>query len=160
MQETNLLCLPENYQLKYYFYHALSWPQLIYVAEDAGRIVGYVLSKIDDDDGAEPHGHITSLAVQREYRKLGIAGMLMSAVQKVMLDCYDVRFVSLHVRVGNKAALTLYQKTLGFGVHETETKYYADGEDAYDMRKYLRAAKAPIVACGSNCGHDHHKKRK
>lgn len=33
-QNCNLLCLPENYQLKYYMYHALSWPQLSYVAED------------------------------------------------------------------------------------------------------------------------------
>lgn len=27
MQHCNLLCLPENYQMKYYFYHGLSWPQ-------------------------------------------------------------------------------------------------------------------------------------
>lgn len=120
------------------------------------------MSKIDDDESVdEPHGHITSLAVQREYRKLGIANMLMSTVQKVMLDCYDVRYVSLHVRVGNKAALNLYQKTLSFEVHETELKYYADGEDAYDMRKYLRPAHAPQVKqCGSGCSHDHHGHKK
>ncbi len=47
MQHCNLLCLPENYQMKYYFYHALSWPQLSYVGEDEkGRIVGYVLAKM------------------------------------------------------------------------------------------------------------------
>jgi len=47
MQNCNLLCLPENYQLKYYFYHGLSWPQLSYVAEDdGGKIVGYVLAKM------------------------------------------------------------------------------------------------------------------
>ena len=34
IQACNLLCLPENYQLKYYMYHLLSWPQLSYVAED------------------------------------------------------------------------------------------------------------------------------
>ena len=28
MQNTNLWCLPENYQMKYYFYHQLTWPQL------------------------------------------------------------------------------------------------------------------------------------
>ena len=39
--------LPENYQLKYYFYHILSWPQLLYVAVDYdGSIVGYVLAKL------------------------------------------------------------------------------------------------------------------
>ena len=47
MQAANLHCLPENYQMKYYMYHALSWPQLLYVAEDAdGKIVGYVLAKM------------------------------------------------------------------------------------------------------------------
>jgi len=82
MQHCNLLCLPENYQLKYYFYHGLSWPQLSYVAEDdQGKIVGYVLAKMynnrflfifliliihdfyreDDSEDTIPHGHITSL---------------------------------------------------------------------------------------------------
>jgi hypothetical protein len=28
MQHCNLLCLPENYQMKYYFYHAMTWPQV------------------------------------------------------------------------------------------------------------------------------------
>lgn len=28
MQHCNLLCLPENYHMKYYFYHCLSWPQV------------------------------------------------------------------------------------------------------------------------------------
>lgn len=34
MQDANLLCLPENYNWKYYAYHLLSWPRLSYVAED------------------------------------------------------------------------------------------------------------------------------
>lgn len=46
-QNANLLNLPENYNMKYYFYHALSWPQLSYVAVDPkGRIMGYVLAKM------------------------------------------------------------------------------------------------------------------
>jgi hypothetical protein len=33
--------------LQYYFYHILTWPQLLYVAEDYnGKIVGYVLAKM------------------------------------------------------------------------------------------------------------------
>lgn len=27
-------------------------------------------------------------------------------------------------------------------IHDTEAKYYADGEDAYDMRKHLKGKKA------------------
>ena len=62
MQHCNLLCLPENYQMKYYLYHGLSWPQLSYVAEDhKGKIVGYVLAKMEEDSDEVPHGHITSL---------------------------------------------------------------------------------------------------
>jgi len=73
MQACNLCCLPENYQMKYYLLHMLSWPQLLYVAEEfcSRKIVGYVLAKIDEDaEGV--HGHITSLSVLRSYRKLGL----------------------------------------------------------------------------------------
>ena len=82
MQHCNLLCLPENYQMKYYFYHGLSWPQLSYVAEDEkGKIVGYVLAKMEEDpDDSVPHGHITSLAVKRSHRRLGLAQKLMDQV--------------------------------------------------------------------------------
>lgn len=76
MQNANLFCLPENYQLKYYFYHILSWPQLSYVAEDyKGEIVGYVLGKRDEE--APDQGHITSVAVLRSHRKMGLATKLM-----------------------------------------------------------------------------------
>lgn len=47
IQQANLTCLPENYQMNYYIYHAMSWPQLSYVAADQkGNIVGYVLAKM------------------------------------------------------------------------------------------------------------------
>jgi len=104
MQQANLSCLPENYQMKYYFYHILSWPQLSFVAEDhKKRVVGYVLAKMyvvaalgasvslsretlkqaarfvirEEDPSEEPHGHITSLAVLRTHRKMGLATQLM-----------------------------------------------------------------------------------
>jgi peptide alpha-N-acetyltransferase len=33
--------------MRYYFYHALSWPQLSFVAENSnGKIIGYVLAKM------------------------------------------------------------------------------------------------------------------
>lgn len=84
MQACNLMCLPENYQMKYYLYHILSWPQLLYVAEDYnGRIVGYVLAKMEEETN-ECHGHITSLAVLRTHRKLGLATKLMNAAQNAM----------------------------------------------------------------------------
>lgn len=88
IQHANLENLPENYFLKYYLYHSLSWPQLSFVAVDVSRpkknpyeypkIVGYVLAKMEEEpsDGI-PHGHITSLSVMRTHRRLGIAEKLM-----------------------------------------------------------------------------------
>merc|ERR1712224_210936 len=140
MQACNLQCLPENYQLKYYFYHILSWPQLPYVAEDYnGKIVGYVLAKMEDDTDEPPHGHITSLAVLRSHRKLGIASKLMRASMSAMQEAFNAEHVSLHVRYTNRAAFTLYSSTLGFEIHDIEKGYYADKEDAYDMRKMFEA---------------------
>merc|ERR1712228_130456 len=139
MQACNLCCLPENYQMKYYFYHILSWPQLPHVAEDYNKkIVGYVLAKMEEDTD-EVHGHITSLAVARTHRKLGIASKLMRASIAAMEECFNAEHVSLHVRYTNRAAFTLYSQTLGFEIHDIEKGYYADKEDAYDMRKMLSA---------------------
>lgn len=102
IQTCNITNLPENYFLKYYLYHALTWPQLSFVAvvrpkngypSGAGKggggvagdvagqypkVVGYVLAKMEEEptDGLQ-HGHITSLSVMRTHRRLGIAERLM-----------------------------------------------------------------------------------
>lgn len=47
IQNANLLCLPENYQNKYFVYHSLNCPPLIFCAENYDKmIVGYVLAKL------------------------------------------------------------------------------------------------------------------
>ncbi len=101
VQATNITNLPENYFLKYYLYHALSWPQLSYVAVDASRpkktpydppkIVGYVLAKMEEEpvNGIQ-HGHITSLSVMRTHRRLGLAEKLMRQSRTVILHCQAI----------------------------------------------------------------------
>ena len=54
-----------------------------------------------------------------------------------MKDVFKAEYVSLHVRKSNKAAFHLYTETLGYSINDIEAKYYADGEDAYDMRCYF-----------------------
>jgi len=152
MQATNLWCLPENYQMKYYFYHILSWPQLLWVAEDANKkIVGYVLAKMEEEEATSQkqpkHGHITSLAVLRTHRKRGIATMLMQCSQREMHEVMGAEYVSLHVRKSNRAAFHLYTQTLKYEVHDIEKGYYADGEDAYDMRNYFVKKKNRSKSC-------------
>lgn len=148
IQQCNLSNLPENYFLKYYLYHALTWPQLSFVAVVRGpnsklsaypKVVGYVLAKMEEEptDGIQ-HGHITSLSVMRTHRRLGIAEKLMRMSQRAMAEVFNADYVSLHVRMSNVAALHLYRDTLGFEVEKVESKYYADGEDAYAMKMNLK----------------------
>ncbi|KTW26742.1 hypothetical protein T552_02746 [Pneumocystis carinii B80] len=146
MQQVNLTNLPENYQMKYYLYHLLTWPQLSYVATNAkNRIIGYVLAKMDETDDTSQQGHITSLSVLRNYRRLGIAAQLMRQSQQAMVDNFQAKYVSLHVRKTNRAALKLYRDSLNFVVVGVEKEYYADGEDAFSMRCDLRHLKEPGI---------------
>lgn len=138
-----------SYQLKYYIYHYLSWPQLIHVAENhKGQIVGYVLAKMEED-AVPAHGHITSLAVLRTHRKMGIATSLMRHAHARMKESFGATYCSLHVRYTNMAAYHLYSQTLGYTIDEIEKGYYADGEDAYSMKMYFN--KPPVKgAAGSS----------
>merc|ERR1712194_630892 len=52
-----------------------------------------------------------------------------------MEETFGSEHVSLHVRYTNRAAFTLYSQRLGYEIHDIEKGYYADKEDAYDMRK-------------------------
>jgi ribosomal protein S18 acetylase RimI-like enzyme len=138
MQQCNLKNLPENYTFRYYLYHGVCWPQLLQVAEDdKGKIVGYVMAKLEEDEDKKKKGveaHVTSLSVLKTHRKLGIATKLMRATHHQMKNVFQCDFVSLHVRVSNIAALTLYRDVLGYEVRAIDPSYYADKEDAYDMR--------------------------
>ena len=58
-------------------------------------------------------------------------------VERAMAEVFNASYVSLHVRKSNFAALRLYRDTLGFEVEKVESKYYADGEDAYAMKMDL-----------------------
>ncbi|KAJ8086823.1 N-terminal acetyltransferase A complex catalytic subunit ard1 [Marasmius tenuissimus] len=140
MQSVNLRNLPENYTMRYYLYHILTWPSLSYVAEDQGRVVGYILAKMEEEpaDADHVHGHVTSISVLRSHRRLGLAKKLMIQSQEAMATVYKASYVSLHVRKSNRAALGLYKDTLGFTVKDIEKGYYADGEDAYAMQLSLK----------------------
>lgn len=68
-----------------------------------------------------------------------------------MAETFDAKYVSLHVRMSNIAALNLYKETLGFSVDKIEAKYYADGEDAYSMRMDLSKIPRDSVEDGEVC---------
>ncbi|XP_046954441.1 N-alpha-acetyltransferase 10 [Lynx rufus] len=61
----------------------------------------------------------------------------MDQASRAMIENFNAKYVSLHVRKSNRAALHLYSNTLNFQISEVEPKYYADGEDAYAMKRDL-----------------------
>ena len=147
MQHCNLYNLPENYNLRYWMYHITSWTQIPQVAIDerTGKVVGYVLGKMEDEESDKnsiAHGHITSISVLREYRKLGIATKLMRAAQFAMETVYQAKYCSLHVRVSNEAAIALYGGVLGYEKNSVAEKYYADG----DVHQYFSPYETPYEA--------------
>lgn len=53
---------------------------------------GYVLAKMEEDGEDNRHGHITSLAVKRSHRRLGLAQKLMNQASLAMVECFQVIF--------------------------------------------------------------------
>ena len=97
--------------------------------------MSYARQPVAEEDEEPVHGHVTSLSVLRTHRKFGLATKLLSASHERMVESFDAKHCELHVRKSNGAALHLYKDTLGYDLMATENAYYADGEDAYAMRK-------------------------
>jgi len=79
-------------------------------------------------------GHVSSLAVLDDYRRMGIAKELMEILHVQMKFRYGVDCSTLHVRCSNRGAQKLYLGSLGYSVVETVQRYYQDGANAYYMK--------------------------
>lgn len=138
----NKKCLPENYPSGFFVDISERFPKAFLVAElvKSKEIVGYIMGRIErglSNYGFRltKKGHIVSVAVLHEYRKLGVGLDLVSKSLKAMGDYGANEFV-LEVRESNVPAIGLYKK-LGFENSKTLKGYYSDGEDAYLMSKRL-----------------------
>ena len=130
--------LPENYPTWFFVEHLEQYPKAFIVAEVGGRVVGYLMSRVEygwsNFVKGKPvrKGHIVSVGVLPEARRLGIATAMMLRAMKAMKMYYGATEVYLEVRVSNTPAISLYEK-LGYRVVGRIPKYYSDGEDAYLM---------------------------
>ena len=80
---------------------------------------------------------LTNKRTKKNKNDRRTATQLMRQSQQEMQQVFDAEYVSLHVRRSNRAAFHLYSVTLNYDIHDVEEGYYADGEDAYDMRCYF-----------------------
>ncbi len=108
-------------------------PQAHFLAAEAdGRTAGYI--GVQEICG---EGYVTNVAVLPQYRRQGIGARLVRAA----VDGARARgceFLSLEVRVGNEAAIRLYEK-LGFRAQGKRKNFYRDPtEDAYIYTIYLK----------------------
>jgi ribosomal-protein-alanine N-acetyltransferase len=141
VMQINRVCLPENYTDFFFIDLHQRFPETFIVAEEDGKIVGYIMCRIEVGlssfglGGLIRKGHVVSIAVLPHGRRKGVAQALMTTAMEGM-HYYKAKQCYLEVRVTNGAGVALYKK-LGFDVSRTSNGYYSDGEDAYVMTKKL-----------------------
>lgn len=144
LTSVNLDALTENYHPAFYLQYLTQWPSMFFKSENPnGQITGYMMGK-SESPGKEWHSHITAVTVAYDYRRLGLARLLVEQLRRASeaadQDCY---FMDLFVRASNKLAIDMYKK-FGFHVFRRVERYYGsgdnphDGEDAFDMRMPLK----------------------
>ena len=85
------------------------------------------------------HGHVSGVTVAPEFRRQGLARMLMNYLEEITIKRHNAWFVDLFVRASNDVAVGMYQN-LGYSLFRRVKNYYGGGadekkEDAFDMRK-------------------------
>ena len=102
---------------------------LWFVADDGGKVLGYVGSQtvIDETD-------MMNIAVRPDCRRRGIAEAMVDALVEE-LKTIGSRCLTLEVRASNEPAIALYEK-LGFAQVGLRKNYYRNPkEDALILRK-------------------------
>jgi ribosomal-protein-alanine N-acetyltransferase len=101
------------------------------VAQENNRVVGYIIFWIKFED----EGHIISIAVDKNYRRLEVGSKLVESSLETFKK-FSVKRIKLEVRVGNKGARKFYTK-MGFEEEKIVDDYYEDHEDAVIMGKEM-----------------------
>ncbi len=108
-------------------------PHLFLVAEADGRVVGYVMGEMEEDNGVKV-GHVVNIAVHEAYRRRGIGSRLMMEIERIFREMGAKR-VKLEVREGDEGARAFYRH---LGYRETgRLKRYYWGLTAVKMEKSL-----------------------
>jgi ribosomal-protein-alanine N-acetyltransferase len=129
LHEIDHICFPADIafsrgELLFYLNHAGS---ITRVAESSGRIVGFVLGRIEN----RRHARIITLDVVPEAHRQGIGLALMEDIHRILKSRRILASV-LEVGTGNLAARSLYER-MQYRYVENLPGYYNGNEDAYRM---------------------------
>lgn len=115
------------------FRYLISNPQTIalQIRSADGEMSAFVIGVIEPDGT----GHVTTIGVAPEYRRKGLARLMMHEVER-SFAARGVQTIRLEVRVGNDSAQVLYEQ-LGYTVVQRMQRYYSNGDDGYLMLKSL-----------------------
>lgn len=104
----------------------------VYVATLDDEVVGYLDFMITFNSAT-----IDRICVNEVQRRKGIAQALLDKMIEVCKKQEDrVDYITLEVRMSNKAAIALYEKNEWMRI-TTKPHYYSDGEDALYMVRSL-----------------------
>ena len=93
-------------------------------------ILGYVgLMHVEDE------GYITNIVICKEYRRHGIADLLLAECNKIAIQL-GLSFISLEVRASNYAAIQLYLKNGYKKIADLQKYYDKPREDGIVMTKW------------------------
>jgi ribosomal-protein-alanine N-acetyltransferase len=99
---------------------------------DAHKIGGFIIAQ------AGAMGHIITIDVVASARRSGLGSQLLLAAEDRLRHSGSLA-VNLETAVDNQGALLFYKRH-GYEVMEAIPGYYADGADAFLLRKELKAA--------------------
>lgn len=102
------------------------------VAEKEGYVIGYVMFWIK----YEGQGHIISIAVDKNYRRMKAGSRLLSKAIAI-LSLLPLENIFLEVRENNTEAVEFYKK-FGFKIDRVVPGYYDNDEGAIIMYLPLR----------------------
>ncbi|NVM01139.1 MAG: ribosomal protein S18-alanine N-acetyltransferase [Candidatus Helarchaeota archaeon] len=102
-------------------------PNIIYlVAEIKQFVIGHIITSLRATEA-----HIISIVIDKDYRRRGYGSILLKKTLEKIKE-KKIKKLVLEVRVGNKVAITFYEK-FNFKPIKTKVSYYSDGEDALEM---------------------------
>jgi ribosomal protein S18 acetylase RimI-like enzyme len=90
------------------------------------NIVAFVICEVMNKNRL----HINSIAVDKNYRRLGIATYMLSSIKNKF---YYYKYITLYVSVNNTKAINLYKKNKFKVKNKINNYYYTLNEDAFVM---------------------------